>query len=101
MSKISLIAKLTASDGRADDLEAALHGVVAAADEEDGLEVYSAHRADDDVFYFFELYRDADALAVHGQGQRMREAMGAFGGLLAGRPEIIQMTPVVAKGLEV
>ncbi|NNE10739.1 MAG: antibiotic biosynthesis monooxygenase [Ilumatobacter sp.] len=101
MSKISLIAKLTAADGRADELAAALASVVEAADEEDGLEVYSAHRADDGTFYFFELYRDADALAVHGRGERMRAAMGALGGLLGGRPEIIQMTPLVAKGLEI
>lgn len=101
MSKISMIAKLTAAEGRADELEQALAAVVAAADEEDGLEIYSAHRADGHVFYFFELYRDAEALAVHGKGERMREAMGGFGGLLAGRPEIISMTPLVAKGLEI
>lgn len=103
MSKISLIAKLTAADGKAAELEEALAAVVAAGDEEDGLEVYSAHAADDEpgVYWFFELYRDADAVAVHGTGERMREAMGAFAGLLGGRPEIIRMTPVAAKGLEI
>jgi quinol monooxygenase YgiN len=103
MSKISLIAKLTAADGRSSDLEAALAGVVAAAAEEDGLEVYSAHAVDDQpgVYYFFELYRDQDAVDVHGKGDGMRAAMGAFGGLLAGRPEITRMTPVAAKGLDV
>ncbi|MEY2960014.1 MAG: hypothetical protein RLZZ01_2582 [Actinomycetota bacterium] len=103
MSKISLIAKLTAADGKAADLEAALHGVIAAAEEEDGLEVYSAHRADDQpgVYYFFEVYRDQDAKDVHGKGEAMRTAMGAFGGLLAGRPELIMMTPVAAKGLDI
>ena len=30
----------------------------------------------------------------------MKAAMGAVGGLLAGRPEIIKATPVVAKGLQ-
>ena len=101
MSKISLIAKLTAVEGKADELEAALRGVVDAAAEEDGLEVYSAHRSDEaGVYYFFELYRDQDAKDVHGKGERMRAAMGAFGGLLAGRPEITMMTPVAAKGLD-
>ena len=102
MSKISLIAKLTAVDGKADDLEVALRGVIEAAAEEDGLEVYSAHRSDDEpgVYYFFELYRDQQAKDVHGRGERMRTAMGAFGGLLAGRPELIMMTPVAAKGLD-
>lgn len=103
MSKISLIAKLTAAEGKADDLEAALRGVIAAASEEEGLEVYSAHASNDEpgVFYFFELYHDQAAVDVHGKGDGMRAAMGAFGGLLGGRPEITRMTPVAAKGLDV
>lgn len=103
MSKISLIAKLTAADGKADELEVALRGVIEAAAEEEGLEVYSAHAAADEpgVYYFFELYRDQAAMDVHGKGDAMRTAMGAFGGLLAGRPEITMMSPVAAKGLDV
>ncbi len=103
MSKISLIAKLTAADGKADELEVALRGVIAAAAEEEGLEVYSAHAAADEpgVYYFFELYRDQAAMDVHGKGDGMRTAMGAFGGLLAGRPEITMMSPVAAKGLDI
>lgn len=102
MSKISLIAKLTAADGKADDLETALRGVIDAAAEEDGLEVYSAHAVADEpgVYYFFELYRDQAAIDVHGKGERMRAAMGAVGGLLAGRPELTMMSPVAAKGLD-
>lgn len=103
MSKISLIAKLTAADGRSADLESALAGVVAAAADEDGLEVYSAHSSNDEpgVFYFFELYRDGDALAVHGKSDAMKAAMAAIGACLGGRPEITMMTPVVAKGLDI
>ena len=103
MSKISLIAKLTAVEGKAGDLDQVLRNVCAAAEEEAGLEVYSAHQAQDDVntFYFFELYRDGEALAIHGKGDGMKEAMGAFGGLLAGRPEITLMNPVAAKGLDI
>ncbi|HEY5662869.1 MAG TPA: putative quinol monooxygenase [Ilumatobacter sp.] len=101
-SKISLIAKLTAAEGKSAELEEALRGVIAAADEEHGLEVYSAHAALDTpgVYYFFELYRDAEAKAAHGKGERMRAAMGAFAGLLGGRPELIPMTPLAAKGLD-
>lgn len=103
MPKISLIARLTAAEGKVADLEVALRDVIEAADEEDGLEVYSAHAVAEEpgVYYFFELYRDDEAMAVHGKGDRMRAAMGAFGGLLAGRPEITMMTPVVAKGLDI
>lgn len=103
MSKISLIAKLTAAEGKASEVEEVLRNVIAAAEEEAGLEVYSAHAANDEpgVFYFFELYADDEAMAVHGKGERMKPAMGAFAGLLAGRPEVITMTPVAAKGLDV
>lgn len=102
MAKLSVIAKLVAADGKTAELEAAMRAVVDAAEEEAGLEIYSAHAVDgaDGEFWFFELYRDADAVDVHGKGERMRAAMGGFAGLLAGRPEIIRMTPVVAKGLE-
>lgn len=101
MSKISLIAKLTAADGKADDLAAALVGLIEAAEEEAGLEVYSAHRdnSDANVFWFFEVYTDSAALDVHGKGDRMKAAMGALGAHLGGRPEVMRCTPVVAKGL--
>ncbi len=101
MSKISLIAKLTAAEGKAAELESVLSGVIDAAEEEDGLEVYSAHAADDEpgVYYFFELYRDQAAQDVHGKGERMKAAMGAFAGVLGARPEITTMRPVAAKGL--
>jgi quinol monooxygenase YgiN len=102
MSKISLIAKLTAAEGKADELDAALRSVVEAADEEDGLEVYSVHADTEDpnVFYFFELYQDQAALDVHGRGDRMKPAMKALGSMLAGRPEVTMLNPVAAKGLE-
>jgi quinol monooxygenase YgiN len=103
MSKISTIAKLTAVDGKTSELEAAIRGVIAAADEEPGLEVYSAHAvgAEPGVFYFFELYHDGEARAVHGGGEGMRAAMRAFRGLLAHPPEVVDMTPIAAKGLEI
>lgn len=102
MSKISLIAKLTAADGKADELRGAMNAMIAAADEEPGLEIYSVHNdnADGNVFYFFELYADQAALEVHGKGEQMKPAMKAIGPLLAGRPEVSMLTPVAAKGLD-
>jgi quinol monooxygenase YgiN len=102
MSKISIIAKMTAAEGKAAELEARFADLIAAAEEEAGLEVYSVHKdtKNEGVYYFFELYQDGDALGVHGKGEQMRPAMKALGGdLLAGRPEIIMMEPVAGKGL--
>ena len=102
MSKISLIAKLPCQDGKNDEMEAALADLIEAANEEAGLEIYSAHKADDDnTYWFFELYSDAGAVEAHGKGDAMKAAMGAVGGFLAGKPEIVKATPVVAKGIDV
>lgn len=102
MSKISIIAKLTAAEGSADGLEQALQALIEASAEEDGLEVYSVHAATDEpnVYYFFELYRNDDAVKIHGRGDGMKAAMAAVGGFLAGRPEVTRMTPITAKGLD-
>lgn len=102
MPKISLIAKLTAVDGKIDELEAAMRHVIDEAEEEPGLEVYSVHaaQAEPGVYWFFEVYADDAAFAAHGKGERMRAAMGGFGGLLDGRPEITMLTPIAAKGLD-
>ncbi len=102
MSKIALSATLTAAEGKGDDLEAALHTLVAAADEEPGLEIYTVARSQDDpnIFIFYELYTDADALAAHGKGDKMKAAMGSMGGLLAGRPETSLLDPVAGKGVD-
>ncbi len=102
MSKISIIATLTAAEGKADELIAGLEAVVQAADEEPGLEIYSLHKdpEDQNTLYFFELYTNDEAFATHGKGEKMRAAMGALAGLLAGRPDVKILSPVAAKGLD-
>ena len=101
MSKISLIAKLTAADGAAADLETALASLIEVANEEAGLEIYSVHSVNDEpgTYWFFEMYTDDAAMSAHGKGDGMKTAMGEVGKHLAGRPEVTMMTPVAAKGL--
>jgi quinol monooxygenase YgiN len=103
MPKIALIAKLTAAEGKADELRATLASLIDAATEEAGLEVYAAHSdgSDPDVVWFYELYAGDEALDVHGRGERMKPAMKALGSLMAGRPEVHKLSPIVAKGLDV
>ena len=102
MTKISLIAKLPVAEGKIEEMKTALATLIAAAAEEPGLEVYSAHQDEKNPndFYFFEVYANAEALEVHGKGDAMKAAMGAVGACLAGRPEITKMAPVGAKGLD-
>ncbi len=101
MSKHSLIVKLTCTEGRSEELETELAKLIEASNEEAGLEIYSAHRDADNVYWFFELYTDDAAVAAHGKSDSMRTAMAAVGGLLAAAPEVHRLTPVAAKGIDI
>lgn len=102
MSKISIIAKITAQDGKRDELIAAfgrmLDHVQAA---EPGTEVYMLHtdNADANVCWFYELYTDGEAAKAHGTSDMMKSVGKDLAPLLAGRPEITMVTPVGGKGL--
>lgn len=102
MSKVTLFAKLTTDPDKSAEVEAALASVCSAAEEETGLEIYSAHKDNNEagIYWFFEYYTDEAALGVHGQGDGMKAAMGALGAVLTGAPEINFATPVAAKGLD-
>lgn len=102
MAKVSLIAKLTTDPDTSAEVEAALAATCEAANEEAGLEIYSAHKDSGEagIYWFFELYTDSDAMAVHGKGDGMKAAMGALGSLLTGAPEITMAVPIAAKGID-
>lgn len=100
MSKIAILAKLTAAPGKRDELVAVLSAQVGLVSDETGTEVYALHVGDDeDSVWFYERYTDEAALAFHGQTDAMRELGPKLKGLVAARPEITKLTPVVAKGL--
>jgi quinol monooxygenase YgiN len=100
MPKVSVVAKLTAAPGKRDAVVDALRDVVTATEQEPGTLVYALNvEQDSDVIWFFELYADEAALATHAQSEAMKAAGPKLAGNLAGRPEITQLTPVVAKGL--
>ncbi|GIR38433.1 MAG: hypothetical protein CM15mP49_38180 [Actinomycetota bacterium] len=101
MAKVSLIAKLQTDPEKAEEVEAALAATCSAAEEEVGLEIYSAHKdsGEEGIYWFFEMYTDGDALGAHGQGDGMKAAMSALGALLLAPPTINIASPVAAKGL--
>ena len=103
MSKLALHAILTAAEGKAAELEAAVTQLVAASEEEAGLEVYAAavDSNNPNLIHFFEIYADEAALGVHGSGDGMKAAMGAVGGLLDGAPVITMLRPFAGKGVAV
>jgi quinol monooxygenase YgiN len=102
MAQVAVVAKLTAAEGKADELAAVIAELVAAvAKDEPGTLVYAAARDGDDpaVFWFYELYGSPETAAAHAGGSALADAGTRMRGLLAGRPEIHRMTPVAAKGL--
>jgi len=104
MAQVAAIAKLTAVEGKAEDLKAAIANLVTQVQEsEPGTLVYAAAQDVDDpnVFWFYEFYGSADAAAAHSTGAALAEAGKRMHGLLAGRPEVHRLVPVAGKGLPV
>ena len=102
MDRTAAVAKLSAAEGKADELKAVIADLVAGVrDGEPGTLVYAAAQDADDpnVFWFYELYESADAAAAHSSGDALITAGVRMRGLLAGRPEVHRLTPVAGTGL--
>ncbi len=76
MAKTSMIVKLTAQDGKRDDLLAALNKMLGAVNEEPGTEIYAFNldTTDENAIWIYELYTDEDALATHTGSDAMADA---------------------------
>lgn len=103
MAKTSIIAKITFQPGKRGEAVEAFGPMFAAVNAEAGTEVYvlCLDDADENVLWTYELYTDADALAAHNGSEAMAAMFGALGGLVAGAPEIINLTPALAKGVAI
>jgi quinol monooxygenase YgiN len=102
MSQTGAVAKLTAVDGKAEDLKAVIADLVAAVrDGEAGTLVYAAAQDTDDpnVFWFYELYESGDAASAHATGEALAAVGPRMRGLIVGRPEVHRLVPIAAKGL--
>ena len=101
MSKVSMMGTITCQDGKADEMAAVLSGMVEAARDEPGVEIYSYHRGEGNTFWFFALMTDGEAMQHHGQSEAMQAAMQAFGPLMAEPPQMSPATPIAALGFEI
>lgn len=101
MSKVSMLARLVAQDGKGDELVAAFEDLFRQVESESGTELYVLNRSssEPDVFWFYELYADGDALAAHAGSEAMQKAATVFGPLLA-QSELVMGAPVRAKGID-
>jgi quinol monooxygenase YgiN len=73
MSKISVIASLTALPGKLDELVALADRMVALAMSEPGTEVFTMSvSADEGAVWFFEIYTDEHAFNEHRESEGMK-----------------------------
>jgi autoinducer 2-degrading protein len=102
MAKVSMLAKFKVHEGKGEELIAAFSALFDQVDKEPGTEIYALNRSKDDpnVFWFYELYTDLDALGAHGSSDVMANAAAAFGPLIA-ESELIMSEPVLAKGVDI
>jgi quinol monooxygenase YgiN len=103
MSKIAVLAKLTAAEGKRSEAIAVLSAQVGLVNDETGTEIYALHTDDSDevTIWFYELYTDDGALAHHSGSDAMKALGPQLKGLMAARPQIIRLSPVTAKGINV
>lgn len=103
MSKIAVIAKLPVQPGKRDEFIEAFRTMFPVVADEPGTEAYVVHadQGDEDLVWVYELYADAASLDAHSSSDGMKAAIAAFGGLLGGAPELIRLTPLEGKGLDV
>jgi quinol monooxygenase YgiN len=103
MAKVALVAKMTAAAGKREELIESFGSLYDTVAGEEGTEVYALHldASDADVVWFYELYRDSNALAAHSTSEAMKAVGPRLGSLLAEQPELTFLTPVRAKGLAV
>ena len=100
MTQVAAIAKLTAVEGKAEDLKAAIADLATGVQVgEPGTLVYAATQDSDDpnVFWFYEFYDSPDAATAHSTGAALAEAGNRMRGLLAGRPEVHRLVPWLAR----
>ncbi len=102
MSNVVVIAKITAVEGKRDELIAAMAPMMehVEANEPDTLKyILNEDTGDADVLWMYEEYTSQEALAAHGQSEAMKNLGMALRPLGAGRPEITVLNPVTGKGL--
>lgn len=102
VSKVAIIAKITAKDGQRDALRDVFASTgMANAAAEPGTEIYALNedQNDPDVLWFYEVYTDGDALAAHGSSDAMKALGGEIREYMAARPELTFLNFVTAEGL--
>ena len=102
MPKLAMLIKTKAQPSKRAEIQSLYQELMAPRSLENEAQevvVWCADQHDPDVFYLFEIYRDAEALGANAQASWFAEYMAKVGPLLAGEPEVAMATPVWSKGV--
>ena len=101
MSKVAVLAKITALPGKRAELVNEFQFALDNVKNEPGTLTYILHEdsANEDVLYFYEIYTDQSALEAHGSADWFKELGPKLRPFTASRPEITLLKPVGGKGL--
>ena len=101
MSKIAVLAKITALPGKRAELVKEFQFALDNVGAEAGTLTYILHEdaANDDVLYFYEMYTDQSAVEAHSGAEWFKELGPKLRPFTASRPEITMLKPVGGKGL--
>jgi len=101
MSNVTVLAKITAQEGKRDELIAGMAPMMEHVESEPGTLQYilSTDAQDENVVWMYEVYEDQASFEAHGSSDVMKALGPAIGPFLAGRPELIFLSPVRGKGL--
>ena len=101
MSKVSVIAKLTAQDGHRADLVAGMAPMLDHVETEAGTLKYilMEDSSDENVVWLYEEYDSRESFDAHAGSDVMKSLGESIGPFMAGRPELFFATPVRGKGL--
>jgi quinol monooxygenase YgiN len=85
MSQLTAVVTFEAHEGREDELAELLAQMHEVAIADDGCDLYSVLRVDDEprCFVLVEFYRDGDALRVHQRNPELRRLGATMGDLVA------------------
>jgi len=92
---IGLLAIIKTQPGKGADFEKAFGDLQAAVRaNEKGCLQYDLFRGEEDTYYVYEQYADADAAKEHGQTEHFKTLGAKMGPFMAGRPDVKRLAKV-------
>jgi quinol monooxygenase YgiN len=100
MSRIGLITRITAAEGKRDELLAALQLVLDEVHKEPGTLVYTFNvdQQNPSLVWTYQMFESAEAFEDHRNNGPRRAALEKAVPLIAGNPELIRIEPFAGKG---